>query len=110
MMEIERLKKIKFYEEQEKFKKDEQKKGHVEIIRQIKERDLVRLRDREEQEIEGQIMLREIKKMQEEEAVDSIVFQNDLKIESKTQSKGPSRPNLRCQSKSHPCEGEGEGY
>lgn len=73
MMEIERLKQIKFHEENEKYKKEEQKKGHAEIIGQIKERDLVRLRNREEQEIEGQIMLRELKKMQEEEGVESIV-------------------------------------
>ena len=99
MMEIERLKLIKFYEEQEKYKKEEQKKGHAEIIRQIKERDLTRLRDREEQEIEGQIMLREIKKMQEEEAVDSIVFphipnsrtESTIRRFSKTKSTTPTK-------------------
>ena len=32
MMEIERLKKIKFYETQEKMKKEDQKKGHLVII------------------------------------------------------------------------------
>lgn len=32
MMEIERLKKIKYYEELEKRKKEEQKEGHLKII------------------------------------------------------------------------------
>ena len=32
MMEVERLKKIKFYEEQERKKKEESKLGHLKII------------------------------------------------------------------------------
>lgn len=52
-MEIERLKQIKFYEEQEKKKKQEQYEGHCKIIEQIKERELIRLREKEEQEREG---------------------------------------------------------
>ena len=48
MMEVERLKKIKFYEEQERKKKEESKLGHLKIIDQIKENELVRLRDKEE--------------------------------------------------------------
>lgn len=53
MMEIERLKKIKYYEELDKVKKEEMKKGHVVIIDQIKERELIRLKGKEEQEKEG---------------------------------------------------------
>ena len=52
-MEIERLKKIRFYETQEKMNKEEQKKGHLVIIDQIKERELQRLKEKEEQEREG---------------------------------------------------------
>lgn len=63
MMEVDRLKKIKYYEEQEKFKKEEQKKGHMVIIDQIKERELIRLKDKEEQEREGQVMLKRIQEL-----------------------------------------------
>ena len=48
MMEVDRLKQIKYYEEKEKSKKEEQKKGHMVIIDQIKERELIRLKDKEE--------------------------------------------------------------
>ena len=64
MMEIERLKMIKTYEELDKQKKEELKKGHVVIIDQIKERELIRLKDKEELEREGQIMLKQIKQLQ----------------------------------------------
>ena len=60
MMEIERLKKIKYYEELDKVKKEEQIKGHMVIIAQIKERELMRLNIKEEQEKEGQVMIKKI--------------------------------------------------
>jgi len=44
MLEIERLKKIKFYEEQEKVYKEKVKKDHLVIIDQIKDREIHRLR------------------------------------------------------------------
>jgi Trichohyalin-plectin-homology domain len=48
MMEVDRLKIIKHYEVQEQAKKEEQKKGHLVIIDQIKERELLRLKEKEE--------------------------------------------------------------
>jgi len=89
MMEIERLKKIKYYEELEKYKKEEQKagfqsffffsnffpfSGHSIIIDQIKERELKRLREKEDQEREGQQILKEIKVLQKEETENIMVF------------------------------------
>ena len=74
MMEIERLKKIKYYEELEKEKKELQKAGHTIIIDQIKERELKRLREKEEQEREGQQILKEIKQMQKEENENALVI------------------------------------
>ena len=72
MMEIERLKKIKFYEEEEKRKQEELKKGHAVIIDQIQERELKRLREKEEQEMEGQLILKEISALQKEESENAI--------------------------------------
>lgn len=48
MMEIERLKLIKHHEDYDHYKKDEQRKGHKVIIDQIKERELLRLKEKEE--------------------------------------------------------------
>lgn len=47
MGEIERLKQIRQYDELERKKKEEQKKGCMVVIDQIKERELVRLREKE---------------------------------------------------------------
>lgn len=74
MMEIERLKKIKYYEELEKEKKELQKAGHTIIIDQIKERELKRLREKEEQEREGQQILKEIKQLQKDESENALVI------------------------------------
>jgi hypothetical protein len=68
MMEIERLKKIKYYEELEKSKKEELKSGHMVIIDQIKEREMDRLRKQEEKEREGQEIIRGIKQLEVDEA------------------------------------------
>jgi hypothetical protein len=43
------------------------------IIDQIKERDLKRLREKEEQEMEGQVIIKEIKLLEKEEAENAIV-------------------------------------
>ena len=73
MMEIERLKKIKYYEDLEKSKKDELKVGHDKIVDQIKKRDLQRLRLQEEKEREGEDIVKSIKQLQKDEALNSIV-------------------------------------
>lgn len=73
MMEIERLKKIKYYEELEKLKKEELIVGHMVIIDQIKERELIRLKEKEEQEREGQVMLKRLNELKREEADKALV-------------------------------------
>jgi len=61
LMEIERLKKIKDIQEIEEYKKEEALKGKEVIIEQIKAREIERLRQREEQEREGQIVVQKMK-------------------------------------------------
>lgn len=61
LMEIERLKKIKELEEIEERRKEEALRGKEVIIDQIKAREIERLRNREEQEREGQIMVQKMK-------------------------------------------------
>lgn len=61
LMEIERLKKIKQLEEIEERRKEEALRGKEVIIDQIKAREIQRLRNREEQEREGQIMVQKMK-------------------------------------------------
>ena len=73
-MEIERLKKIKYYEELDKVKKEEQIKGHMVIIAQIKERELMRLNIKEEQEKEGQVMIKKISEQQKSEGINAMVW------------------------------------
>jgi len=68
MMEIDRLQKIKYYDEAERRLKDEQKKAAMETIVQIKERELERMKEQEEREREGQEMLKYIKQIQKEES------------------------------------------
>lgn len=68
MLEVDRLKKIKYYEELEKQKKEELIAGRSVIIDQIKERELQRLRLQEEKEREGQEIIKLIKQLEKEEA------------------------------------------
>jgi hypothetical protein len=67
MMELERLKELKFQEDREKVRKDQQRSGALVIVDQIKERELDRLRLKEIQERERQLMLRQIKELEEED-------------------------------------------
>lgn len=57
MMEIERLKSLKYQEEREVKKKDAQKQGAMVIIDQIKEREMERCKEQELREKEMQQML-----------------------------------------------------
>jgi len=79
VMEIDRLRKIKYYEELEREKKEEQRKGHLVIVDQIKERDLQRLKAHEEREREGQEMLKHIRTMQREESENALKRKADIK-------------------------------
>ena len=67
MMELERLKELKFQEDRERVRKEQQRSGALVIVDQIKERELERLRQKEVQEREKQLMLRQIKELEEEE-------------------------------------------
>jgi len=61
MMEVERLKKIKYYEEEEKKKKVIVRTESLVVVDQIREREYERLKIQEEKEKEAQEMLRMIK-------------------------------------------------
>merc|ERR1719359_86986 len=67
MMEIERLKALKMYEEREKTKMEDQRRGAQVIIEQIKDRQAVRMRDEEHRDRERQYILRQIEALKEEE-------------------------------------------
>lgn len=69
LMEVDRLKKIKFHEEIEKQKKVMQRKKALEVVDQIKERELQRMKVQEDKEKEGQEMLKAIRQLQAEEKV-----------------------------------------
>merc|ERR1719326_2008097 len=66
-MEIERLKGLKMYEEREKVKVEDQRRGAQVIIEQIKDRQAVRMRDEEHRDQERQYVLRQIDALKEEE-------------------------------------------
>jgi len=68
IMEIERLKKIKYFEDLDKVRREEQRKAALEAVEQIKERELERLKAQEDREREGQEMLKHIKQLEKEES------------------------------------------
>merc|ERR1719238_984841 len=67
MMEIERLKALKMYEEREKTKAEDQRKGARVIVDQIKDRQAVRMREEEHRDQERTYILRQIEALKEEE-------------------------------------------
>ena len=72
LMEVDRLKKVKYHEELERTKKDEQKKKALEIVDQIRERELERLREQEEKEREGQEIVKAMIQNQADEAATNL--------------------------------------
>jgi len=80
IMELERLNKIKYYEDVDKQKKDEQKKSASATIQQIKERELERQRRQDDIEKEGQAMLRRIKEVQEEDKKDNLLKKEHQRV------------------------------
>merc|ERR1719456_504001 len=60
MMEIERLKALKMYEEREKTKAEDMRRGAQVIVEQIKDRQAMRTRDEEQRDQERQFILRQI--------------------------------------------------
>ena len=67
MMEIERLKHLKAEEEREKLRVEAQRRGAAVIIDQIKEREVQRIKEREQRLKEQQQLAENIRKQQEEE-------------------------------------------
>lgn len=67
MMEIERLKQLKFQEERERKRKDAQRQGALVIIDQIKEREMLRIAEKEIMEREKELVLKQIQDLKEEE-------------------------------------------
>merc|ERR1719262_1762492 len=67
MMEIERLKALKMYEEREKSKAEDLRRGAQVIVEQIKDRQAVRMREEEHRDQERTYILRQIDALKEEE-------------------------------------------
>merc|ERR1719262_1026769 len=67
MMEIERLKALKMYEEREKSKVEDLRRGAQVIVEQIKDRQAVRMREEEHRDQERTYILRQIDALKEEE-------------------------------------------
>lgn len=91
LMEIERLKKIKELEEIEERKRQEALQGKEVIIEQIKARELDRLRQREEQEREGQILVQKMKELQREEELQNEVLLELPRKNDRSRRKSTSR-------------------
>merc|ERR1719478_9173 len=67
MMEIERLKGLKMYEEREKSRVEDQRRGASVIIEQIKDRQALRMREEEQRDQERAFILRQIDALKQEE-------------------------------------------
>jgi len=67
MMEIERLKGLKMYEEREKARVEDQRRGAQVIIEQIKDRQAGRMREEEQRDQERAFILRQIEALKQEE-------------------------------------------
>ena len=67
MMELERLKELKFQEDREVKRKKQLREGSLVIIDQIKDREMERLKEKEQIRQEGVLMLKQIKEMEEED-------------------------------------------
>jgi len=80
MMEVDRLQKVKYYEEVDRKNRDEQRKAALEIVDQVKERELERLKEQEEREREGQEMLKHIKQLEKEERTQALLKKQQQKV------------------------------
>ena len=67
MMEIERLKELKFQQEKEANRKKQIREGSLIVVDQIKEKDMKRMRDREQTAKEGEMMKRQMRLLLEED-------------------------------------------
>ena len=80
MLEIERLKKIKEINDQDQERKIRQRNDHLAVVDQIKENEWKRLQEKEEQQKEGQAMIRKIKTMEKEDANNNLVKQKKITV------------------------------
>jgi len=71
MMEIERLKALQMYEEREKSRLEDQRRGAVVIIEQIKDRQSQRMREEESRDQERAFILKQIESLKAEEVEQS---------------------------------------
>lgn len=67
-MEIERLKALKAEDERERLRVEAQRRGAAVIIEQIKEREVIRVKEREQLEREQQQMMRAIEQQKVQDA------------------------------------------
>lgn len=67
MMEYERLKELKFQEDRERERKEQQKQGALIIVEQIKERDIERLKQKEICERERQMINKQMRELEEDD-------------------------------------------
>ena len=67
MMEIERLKELKFQQEKEANRKKQIREGSLIVVDQIKEKDMKRMKDREQTAKEGEMMRRQMRLLLEED-------------------------------------------
>merc|ERR1711865_467803 len=67
MMEIERLKALQMYEEREKSRLEDQRRGATVIIAQIKDRQAQRMREEEQRDQERAFILKQIESLKAEE-------------------------------------------
>lgn len=94
IMELERLKKIREQEEVEALKKEEALRGREVIVDQIKQREIERLKLREEQEREAQVLVERMKEMERQEKLKVEVI-TGLFRKRRSSSRRPTRRSSR---------------
>merc|ERR1719473_868461 len=67
LMELERLRTFKLYEEREKTRLEGQRKGAQVIVDQIKERQVQRMKEEEERDIERLFVVKQIQEVKDDE-------------------------------------------
>jgi len=72
MLELGRLEKVKFYEELDRKNLADQKQKALEVVGQIREREIKRQEEKEEREREGQELLKKIKEIQLEDSKNAL--------------------------------------
>jgi len=79
MLELGRLEKVKFYEDLDRRNMAEQKKKALEVVGQIREREIQRQNAKEERDREGQELLKKIKEIQIEDSQNALIKKRQQK-------------------------------